>query len=68
MKFDTDKKIIDYAILNKDNRRKLLLNLRKKYFLFGAKYRFLIDRTEENNQINLIFDRKINEARVMDIR
>lgn len=60
-KFDTDKKIIDYILINKNNQRKILLNLSKEYFLIGAKNnkgftRKLIDRTQENNQINIIFN------------
>ena len=58
MKFKTDKEIIDFILQNKDNRRKILINLGKDYFLIGARYRFLIDRTVEDNQINLIFNKQ----------
>jgi hypothetical protein len=55
--FSKDSEIIDFILKNKENRRKTLLNLRKQFVLIGAKYQFLIDRSPENNQINLIYDR-----------
>lgn len=59
----TDKGIIRYIIINKENRRKTLLNIRKVYPLIGSKYKFLIHWTAEGNQINIIYD--INDYRVL---
>jgi len=63
MRFKTDKEIIDFILQNKDNRRRILINLGKDYFLIGAKYRFLINYTIEGNQINLVFN-KINKDKL----
>jgi hypothetical protein len=60
-KFDTDEKIFNFVLENKNNQRKVLLNLGKEYFLIGATNnkgitRKLINDTAEHNQIQIVFN------------
>jgi hypothetical protein len=60
--FKTDQDIINFVIANKENQRKIILNLGKHFCLIGATNnkgitRKLIDYTAQGNQINICFNR-----------